>query len=210
VFRGLSGGVLAYGGAPAAQDGEGVPATTGFSPDGCAGGTDTGRARRRRGGPAVQVVLAATTGLGVDDQPGELAGYGPIPASLARELAGDPESTWRRILTDPATGALIDVGRTTYRPPAALADHVRTRDRTCRFPGCRQSAQRCDIDHVVRYPDGTTSRCNLCCECRHHHRLKHESGWTLELDPHHAGVLVWVAPTDHRYTSAPDPPLAPT
>lgn len=213
AFRGLGTALLLEVGVapePGTAGDDVVPATTGYEPEGCAGGTHTGRARRRRGGPAIQVVLAAATGLGLDDQPGELAGYGPIPGSLARELAGDPDSTWRRILTDPESGALLDVGRTTYRPPAALADHVRARDRRCRFPGCRQSAQRCDIDHVVRFPDGATSRRNLCCECRHHHRLKHESGWSLEAHPLLPDAVVWVAPTEHRYVDAPDPPLTPT
>jgi hypothetical protein len=83
----------------------------------------------------VQVTVAATTLLGLDNHPGELAGYGPITAQTARHLAAD--ATWRRILTDPISGTVLDVGRTTYRPPQALADHVRIRDRTCRFPGCR-------------------------------------------------------------------------
>ncbi|MGH8573351.1 MAG: DUF222 domain-containing protein, partial [Gammaproteobacteria bacterium] len=74
----------------------------------------------------VQMTVPASTLLGLDDVPGELAGYGPIPANLARELAAD--ATWRRLLTDPASGALLDYGRSTYRPPAALADFVRARD----------------------------------------------------------------------------------
>lgn len=83
--------------------------------------------------PAVLVTVAASTLLGLDGQPGELAGYGPIPAALARAIAADPTGTWRRLVTDP-TGRLLDYGRTTYRPPTALADHVRARDWTCRFP----------------------------------------------------------------------------
>ena len=67
--------------------------------------------------PAIQVTVAASTLLGLDDQPGELAGHGPIPANLARHLAADPTGTWRRLLTDPATGHLLDYAHTTYRPP---------------------------------------------------------------------------------------------
>jgi Domain of unknown function (DUF222) len=115
----------------------------------------------------VHVTVAASTLLGLDNQPGELAGYGPITADVARQLAAD--ATWRRILTDPVSGTVLDVGRTTYRPPKGLADHIRTRDRTCRFPGCRHPARRCDIDHGRPYPDGPTSAGNLCCICRHHH-----------------------------------------
>jgi hypothetical protein len=157
----------------------------------------------------VRVVVAATTLLGLDDAPGELAGHGPIPADLAREIAADPTGTWQRILTDPVSGALLDVGRTSYTPPAAMAEHVRVRDRTCRFPGCRQPAERCDLDHVRRYPDGPTSRCNLCTECRHHHRLKHESDWQLDNDPDDPAVMTWTSPAGKSYTTRPRPPLVP-
>jgi hypothetical protein len=45
-----------------------------------------GAARCRRGGGVdVRVIVPYTTLLGVDDLPGELAGYGPIPADVARE-----------------------------------------------------------------------------------------------------------------------------
>ncbi|MCW2569298.1 MAG: hypothetical protein JWN54_3395 [Mycobacterium sp.] len=175
----------------------------------CTGAARATRTRRSRGEPAVRVVVAATTLLGLDDAPGELAGHGPIPADLAREIAADPTGTWQRILTDPVSGALLDVGRTSYTPPAAMAEHVRVRDRTCRFPGCRQPAERCDLDHVRRYPDGPTSRCNLCTECRHHHRLKHESDWQLDNDPDDPAVMTWTSPAGKSYTTRPRPPLVP-
>jgi hypothetical protein len=170
---------------------------------GCGGGA-------RPAGPSVQVVVAASTLLGTDSQPGELAGYGPIPADLARAIAADPNGTWQRLLTDPTSGKLLDVGRTRYRPPAALADFVRTRDRTCRFPGCRQPARRCDLDHVQPYPGGPNSACNLATECRHHHRLKHQTTWTVDTDPDGPEILHWTSPTNRIYTSEPRPPLTPT
>lgn len=40
-----------------------------------------------------------------------------------------------------------------YRPSQALADFVRCRDLTCRFPGCDQLAVVCDVDHTIAYPD---------------------------------------------------------
>ena len=129
-------------------------------------------------GPVAQVRVTVPAGslLGLDDESGELAGYGPIPAGMARELAAD--ATWRRLLTDPASGVLLDHGRTTYRPPAGLADFVRARDQTCRFPGCRRAAERCELDHHHEYPHGPTSAENLDALCPHHHRLKHHSAWT--------------------------------
>jgi hypothetical protein len=109
--------------------------------------------------PQVSLTMPITALLGLDDEPAELAGVGPIPVDLARELAGD--ATWRRILTDPTSGAVLDVGRTRYAPPAGLDRFVRTRDGRCRFPGCRRRAARCDLDHAIRFPDGPTAAGNL-------------------------------------------------
>jgi Domain of unknown function (DUF222) len=153
----------------------------------------------------VKVVVPAATLLGADDQPGELAGYGPIPANLAREVAAD--ATWRRLLTEPASGALLDYGRTAYKPPAALADFVRARDKTCRFPGCTRAAQRCELDHRIPYPVGPTSADNLDALCTHHHQLKHRSNWTGERLSN--GDYQWTSPAGHTYTQRAEPILEP-
>ncbi|PZS32757.1 MAG: hypothetical protein DLM58_09180, partial [Pseudonocardiales bacterium] len=73
--------------------------------------------------PTIHVSVALSTLLGLDEEPGELAGSGPIPAALARKLATDPTGTWRRLVTDPL-GKLIDYGHTRYKPPKHLAEHV--------------------------------------------------------------------------------------
>jgi hypothetical protein len=163
------------------------------------------RRRRRGGGPQIQVTVAAATLLGVDDRPGELAGYGAIPADVARQIAADPDASWRRLLTDPASGVLLDYGTTVYRPPPALARHVRTRDQVCAFPGCRQPAVRCDLDHRTPYPHGPTCADNLGPLCRHHHRAKTEGGWSWQRNPD--GTIVWTAPTGHHYQTATPPAL---
>ena len=115
------------------------------------------QARRCPGGPGVRVQVRVTvpfsTLFGLDEQPGELAGYGTITAEQARELAA--QGTWRRILTDPATGVPTDYGTTIYRPPAALRDLVLTRTPRCGFPSCLQPAHRGDLDHREPY-DRTT------------------------------------------------------
>jgi hypothetical protein len=118
---------------------------------------------RRGGGVDVRVTIPYTALLGADDQPGELAGYGPIPAAVARDLAAG--GTWWRILTYPASGRPVDYGTTRYRPPEHLVELVITRDQTCQFPGCRVPAHRCDLDHSIPYNPakgtGPTSEFNL-------------------------------------------------
>jgi hypothetical protein len=162
-------------------------------------------ARHRRHGPHIQVTVAATTLLGFDDPPGELAGYGPIPAAAARRIAADPDATWHRLLTDPMTGSLLDYGTTVYRPPPVLDRHVVARDQVCIFPGCRQPARRCDLDHGVPYPQGHTSEANLAPLCRHHHRAKTEGGWTWRRG--RGGTITWTAPTGHTYQTDTPPVL---
>jgi hypothetical protein len=158
--------------------------------------------RRRRRGLRIQVTVAATTLLGLDDQAGELSGYGPIPAVMARRIAADPDATWQRLLTDPVSGVLLDYGITVYRPPPSLARHVRARDQVCAFPGCRQPAERCDLDHREHFPDGPTSADNLGPLCRHHHRAKTVGGWSWRRA--RDGTVTWSAPTGHEY-EAPTP-----
>ncbi|MCZ2839385.1 HNH endonuclease signature motif containing protein [Modestobacter sp. VKM Ac-2985] len=89
-----------------------------------------------------------------------------------------------------------------YRPTNALRRHVQLRDRRCRFPGCRRPGQRCDLHHVVRFPEGATSAENLCCLCRHHHRLVHQApGWELHALPR--GALRFTTPTGQVLTTWP-------
>ena len=111
-------------------------------------------------------------------------------------------AAWRHVLTDRATGALLDVGSWSYRPPAALARHVRTRDVTCRFPGCSVPARDCDLDHLIPFPVGPTSADNLHALCRRHHRLKHDDNWAVQALPDHG--LRWTSPLGTTRDTWPD------
>jgi hypothetical protein len=167
------------------------------------GGCECGqRLDGRHGRPmSVQVTVPATTLLGLDETPGELAGYGPIDADTARRLAA--HGTWRRLLTDPATGTVLDYGRTRYEPPIDLIQHIHLRDGSCRFPGCQTVAARCDTDHTIEYPAGPTAAGNLGALCEPHHVGKHHSRWTVrQPEP---GRFEWTSPTGHAYTITPDP-----
>src|SRR5690625_2436301 len=58
------------------------------------------RLQNTRGKPVtVNVTVPYSTLIGIDDHPGQLAGYGTITANVARRIA--TTGTWRRILTDP-------------------------------------------------------------------------------------------------------------
>jgi hypothetical protein len=144
----------------------------------------------------VNVTIDLPTLLGLSENPGQLAGYGAIPASVARALASDGK--WKRFITDPQTGALLDYGRETYQPPQALIDFLIARDRTCRFPGCRRSAALSDLDHAQSWEEGgTTSLDNLGALCRRHHQLKTHGGWSIESRAD--GSCTWTSPFGKIY-----------
>jgi hypothetical protein len=145
---------------------------------------------------SVNVTIDLPTLLGLAENPGQLAGYGAIPASVARELAADGK--WKRFITDPQTGNLLDYGRQSYEPPQALIDFLIARDRTCRFPGCRRSAALSDLDHAQSWESGgKTSPENLGALCRRHHRLKTHNGWKVV--SHTDGSCTWTSPLGKEF-----------
>jgi hypothetical protein len=164
--------------------------------------------------PAIQVVVSADTLLGLDDQPAQLTGYGPITAQTARRLAADQSGTWRRLLTDPDTGALLDISPHRYRTGQRLRDYLAARDDVCVFPTCQQPGYRCEVDHTLPYNQGgTTTRRNLALTCRRHNQAKAGTGWTYRHNPD--GSYTWTTNTGHHYTSpatrpwsTDDPPVA--
>ena len=150
----------------------------------------------------VNVTIDLPTLLGLAENPGELAGYGAIPASVAREIAADAK--WKRFITEPFTGNLLDFGRESYLPPQALRDFLIARDRRCRFPGCRRSAHLSDLDHAQSWETGgETSLQNLGALCRRHHRLKTHGGWKIE--SFSDGSCTWTSPAGKTFFSPARP-----
>ena len=60
------------------------------------------------GAQSAAVVIDLATLLGLADNPGEIPGYGPIPAPMARAMARDRD--WIRWTVDPVSGQLLDRG----------------------------------------------------------------------------------------------------
>lgn len=151
----------------------------------------------------VGVLIPMMTLLGRSDEPATLDGYGPIDADTARRLTAHAPSFYR-ILTHPVSSTILDVDRTSYRPPADLKRWLALRDGTCRFFGCGRSAKLCDLDHTRQWATGgTTSAGNLAHLSRRHHTLKGESRWKVEQDA--GGILTWTSPTGAIRTTDPPP-----
>ncbi|MGH3390551.1 MAG: DUF222 domain-containing protein, partial [Actinomadura sp.] len=184
----------------------------------------------RRG--VVELTADLPTLLGLAQRTGELAGWGPVIADIARQIADQRAATgadgrmvgntvWRFSITDAFTGALLHHGTT--RPPAASIkvkrrrdprrfptkrqrEFVIARDRTCCGPGCRVPARRAEIDHRIPHTNGgPTEVWNLDAKCAACHDLK-DAGWTVTRNAY--GDTTWISPLGHRY-QVPATPITP-
>ena len=109
----------------------------------------------------------------------------------------------RRLVCDPLTGHLVDLGRKRYVPSARLREFITSRDVTCRFPGCERSARNGQIDHAREWNrGGTTGRSNLGALCIRHHQLKTHGGWQIT-QSHIDGSCTWRSPSGREYPHAP-------
>ncbi len=167
------------------------------------GGTIHTASHETAGKAVVDISVDLTTLTQLADHPGELAGYGPVIADIARHVVDDQyDAEWRVTVTDPYTGDPVAVGTTRRRPTMTQRRRIQARDRTCVFPGCRMPAIRSDIDHIHSVADGgPTTDDNLAPLCRNDHCIKHAYGWTYRrLDD---GRYEWTTKLGHIYTTAP-------
>lgn len=145
-------------------------------------------------------LLVSADALAAGRLVGQIAGTDfMIEGGVLQGLLAD--ARFRRLLVD-CDGRLLDFGRTTYRPPTALADHVVARDRTCRAPGCGRPARYTDLDHITPWDEGgETSARNLAALCRTHHVLKTHGGWSYSVDD--TGTAHWRLPGGSTIARAP-------
>ena len=152
--------------------------------------------RRRRSPGVIHVIPHEATLDGAGHTPGSMLGSDALlPAELVADLARSADC---RPLIHPANSP----PESGYKPSRALADFVRCRDLTCRFPGCDQTATRCDVDHTMPYADGGPPHAsNLKALCRHHHLLKTFWGWRDQQLPD--GTVIWTSPSGQTYITTP-------
>lgn len=144
----------------------------------------------------IHVIAEQATIDGAGDNPGAMLGSDwLIPADVIADLA---KTSRVRPLVHPVD-APPESG---YCPSRALADFVRCRDLTCRFPNCDVAATDSDVDHTVAHHDGgPTQASNLKCLCRIHHLAKTFWGWRDEQLPD--ATVIWTSPGGERYVTHP-------
>jgi hypothetical protein len=159
----------------------------------------------RGDGAVIDIRVDLTTLTGLDDNPAQIPGWGPVISDIARQVAEQQDQTqWRVTVTDPDTGLPVHVGTTRRRPTTSQRRNIEAVALTCVFPGCRIPARDSDLDHRQAWAEGgPTQEANLEPLCRHDHRLKH-AGW--KLDKLVTGEYHWTSPLGLKYTVDPRAP----
>lgn len=162
----------------------------------------------------VHLTVSDRTLLGRGDEAAHIRGYGSIPAEVAPELvhaaatAGVAEL--RRVYTQPDTGAVVAMDRTTRMFPTSLAELIRLRDPVCRTPWCDAPVRH--IDHIQPVSRGGTTTFEngqgLCEACNY---AKRAPGWKTETvhSPNGRHRVRITTPTGHIHHSLAPPPPTP-
>jgi len=154
----------------------------------------------------VNVVMDLETLRGESDQIALVDGQ-PVPAEIGREYA-QFATWWRRLVTDPVDGHLLDYGMKTYLPDK-LRRFVLARDGGCRTPGCTTTAaSRMQMDHADPFPNGRSCPCNCGSHCATCHQLK-TAGYADVLDSKADGSCTWVTAWGQRIHVPPRSVLPP-
>lgn len=162
--------------------------------------------RGRSGKAIVDIHVDLETLVGLSEAPGELAGFGPVIADIARQVTEQQhDAEWRWTVAHPETGLPVHHGITRRRATPTQRRQVETYNTTCVFPGCRMPATSCDLDHRVPWSEkGPTITDNLAPLCRHDHRIRHQTGWSHRALPD--GDFQWTSPLGHTYTTSGQSP----
>jgi hypothetical protein len=184
-------------------------------------GSPTGTAPAASNLPVtIHLIMSDETLLGAGHNPAVLldhagAGYGPIPAQVARELVAgglDAGAVWVQTLFANPAGDLIAATSTRRFYADGLAGWLRVRDQgICRTPYCDAPIRQ--TDHVVPVarggPTTLTNGAGLCVHCN---QAKEAHAWRAQATPGGTSAsrrheVVTVTPTGHAYVStAPKPP----
>jgi hypothetical protein len=135
----------------------------------------------RPGGERYQLVVHVDRQTLATDAAGrcQIADGPPLATETARRLACDASLVE---LTE-HDGMPLALGRKRRTVSAPLRRALQARQRGCRYPRCERT-RFVDAHHVQHWSSGgETNLQNLVLLCRRHHRLVHEHGYTLSLDP---------------------------
>lgn len=147
--------------------------------------------------------------------PVQLLAGGPVPVESASIVGGDSIDPltakqlfldargFRRVITDPVKGVVVDMDRRTYRPTRAQRDWLTLHHGTCSRDGCTRLAVDADLDHDRPWATGgTTDLTQLRPLCPRDHTIRHRTRVRYRTRPDRSVQVI--SPTGYA-SSAPPP-----
>lgn len=123
----------------------------------------------------VTVPVQLLAGQPVPVEQAAVVGGDTIDPLTARQLFLDARS-FRRVITDPVRGVVVDMDRRTYRPTRAQRDWLIVQHGTCSRDGCSRLAVDADLDHDRPWSrGGRTNIRDLRPLCPRDHRHRHRT-----------------------------------
>jgi hypothetical protein len=160
----------------------------------------------------VDLVLTDESLLAGSTAPARIAGYGPVPAAVARRLIGTAvddrrsRATLRRLYKHPRSGALVAMESRARLFPKGLAKFIDVRDDTCRTPYCDAPIRH--HDHATAHGrGGLTTGVNGLGECERCNYAKEAPGWQVSASCDETGChsAEFTTPTGARHRSKAPP-----
>lgn len=144
--------------------------------------------------PTAHVILHTYRATDVEFAPTFIEGYGTTLENLTPTVVRDESQVEESC---------------SYKTPDVMAKFIEGRDGTCRFPGCKRPAHKCQKDHCVDFSDGgPTHPSNLFSFCQHHHNMKTDGRFYYI--PHlETGDLVFLFEDGTWEITEPSGPLSP-
>ncbi|MGN8025321.1 DUF222 domain-containing protein [Microbacterium sp. 22242] len=131
----------------------------------------------------------------------QLVGHGPIDPLTARQAFLDA-SAFRRVITDPVRGVVLDMDRRSYRPTKAQRDWLVLQHGTCARDGCTRLALDADLDHERMWAHGgPTNASNLRPLCPADHVRNHRTRFRFDSRPDRSVQVT--SPTGFRTADPP-------
>lgn len=149
----------------------------------------------------VTVPVQILAGEPVPVEQAAIVGGDTIDPLTAKQLFLDSPS-FRRVITDPVKGVVVDMDRRAHRPTKAQRDWLTLRHGTCARDGCSRLALDADVDHDRPWArGGTTDLDQLRPLCPRDHRHRHRTRVIYRTRPDHTVQVI--TPTGHESTAPP-------
>jgi hypothetical protein len=122
-----------------------------------------------------------------------------VSPETARRIACDAGVVRVRVSKD---GSWREVEGKRRSVPPRLSRALQIRDQGCRFPGC--GSRFAQAHHIEHWADGGPTRLsNLVSLCQQHHRLMHEGGFSVHMDPARPDRPIFYSPSGFAIPEVP-------